>query len=115
MPPKLYAEDPRVKRASALLKSLETGLSPSRTPNAASRPPSFDIIGMTLQRPVEQHQSGISFLTDLPWDVVAAMNAELATTDLFPLDPSDALNYIARDWLTGHGHPGLLQDAEAAD
>lgn len=113
MPPKLYAEDPRVTRATALLKSLEAGLSSSRTPNLASRPPASDVTAMAVRRPVEESRDGISFVVDLPWDLVEALGKALEV-DAMPLDPSDALTFIARDWFTAHGYTGLLPGADEA-
>jgi len=102
MPPKLYAEDPRVIVATAALSELEAGVSPARPPNLTSRPPKFDPLALSRTRPIEQSAAGISFLTDLPWDLVSAMTA--AQGDVLPLDPSDAVAYVLWDWLTGHGY-----------
>lgn len=84
IPPKIYAEDPRVTRATALLKSIETGRSPSRTPNVASRPSTLDVMAMVLQRPVEESFVGISFVADLPWDVVEALAFSASSSSASP-------------------------------
>lgn len=64
----------------APLKSIEMGRSPSRTPNVASRPPTLDVMAMTLRRQVEESFAGISFVVDLPWDVVEALDKALEST-----------------------------------
>ena len=99
MPPKLFGQDPRVSRGIALMKELEAGLSPSRPPQVASRPPKLDIAVLASRRAVAETSKGISFVTDLPWDLVDG----LITAEGLPLDPSEAVTFIVRDWLTSHG------------
>ncbi|MBL8597370.1 MAG: hypothetical protein JNL14_06495 [Devosia sp.] len=60
MPPKLYSQDPRIAAASSLLKRIEQGASPSRPPNIASRPPSFDASAVAGCRASEESKDGIS-------------------------------------------------------
>ena len=98
MPPKTFGEDPRVTAATAVLESLE-GRSSARVPNVTSRPPQLDIARLAQRRAVEESAAGIAFMMDLPWDLVEAMTA---MPDI-PADPSDAMEYIARDWLTSQG------------
>ena len=96
MPPKLFGQDPRVSRGIALMKELEAGLSSSRPPQVTSRPPKLDIAVLASRRAVAETGKGISFVTDLPWDLVEA----LAEAEGLPLDPAEAVSFIVRDWLT---------------
>jgi hypothetical protein len=102
MPGKLYDEDPRVATAAALLGQWETGVSPARAPNVTSRPPNFDITALAQTRAVEQSASGIAFLVELPWDIVRGLTTSQG--DLVPHDPSEAVNFIMRDWLAGRNY-----------
>src|SRR3569832_1683656 len=77
MPPNLFAQDPRVIVAMAVLKELD-GSSVTRPPNITSRPPQFAVAALAQHRPVEGSSTGISFLCDLPWDLVTGLM--LATT-----------------------------------
>ena len=99
MPPKLFGEDPRVSRGIALMKEMEAGLSASRPPQVTSRPPKLDIAVLASRRAVAETGKGISFVTDLPWDLVEA----LGEAEGLPLDPAEAVTFIVRDWLTAHG------------
>lgn len=110
MPPKLFAEDPRVIRAMALLKLLETGHSPSRPPNASGPSPGFDIAALATRRAVDQSAAGVSFVLDLPWELVNALS--LAQMDKVPLEPSDAINVLVREWLTANGYLPLAPSPE---
>lgn len=108
MPPNLYAQDPRIVTATNMLRSLERGVSAHRPPNSSDRPPNFDVTALALARPVEESKYGISFVVDLAWDVVAASAQALSADRSYPLDPSDAVDYVLRDWFTSHGYGQLL-------
>ncbi len=99
MPAKVFGEDPRVTYATALLSRLEYPASSARPPNVTSQPPRIDVAALAQRRAVEESASGISFVAELPWDLVGAMTA----VEKLPADPSDAVNFIVRDWLTSIG------------
>jgi hypothetical protein len=73
-------------------------------------PPGFDITKLATKRAVEMSLSGISFVTDLPWDVVEGLAA--AQADSAPMDPSDAVTFILRDWLATMGYYQLPPDED---
>lgn len=108
MPPGLYPQDPRIAAGTALLKSMEQGASSFRTPNTSVRPPTFDVTALALSRPVEESKFGISFVVDVPWDLVEASGRALSADRAYPLDPGDAVEYVLRDWFTSHGYGQLL-------
>ncbi len=88
MPPRLYAQDPRLAAASSMLRSLEQGISAHRPPNSSDRPPDFDVTALALSRPVEESKYGISYVVDLSWDLVEASAQALAADANYPLDPA---------------------------
>jgi hypothetical protein len=96
MPPKLYAEDPRVVLASALLGEINATAPTARAPTVP-RPAGFRTSTLDV-RPVEQSASGLSCVIDLPGDLAEAVAK--AQGDGLPLPWSDAMNVMARDWLT---------------
>ena len=104
MPPKLYAEDPRIVLAGALLAEIYAAAPSARVPSvpraAGFRTSTLDV------RPVEQSASGLSLIVDLPWDLAEA--TAKAQGDRLPLPWSDAMNLIVREWLTTNGYLDLL-------
>ena len=109
MPPKLFGEDVRVTRAVSLIKTLETGGTSARPPNAVGRPPKLDVSVLASKRAVAENGRGISFVTELPWDLVEGLVA--AAEDL-PLDPEEATAFIVREWLTANGYLPLVPARE---
>lgn len=108
MPPNLYAQDPRIATAAALLKRIEQGISPSRPPNTSGKPAGFDVTALAKSRAVEESTEGISFVVDMPWDLVEASWRAMTEDRSYPLDPNDAVNFVLRDWFTAHGYGELL-------
>ena len=102
MPSDLYDQDPRVVTAIAAVRMIEAGVSPSRPPNVSSRAPSIDVAQLATMRPVEMSAAGLSFVLDLPWDLVDPLVK--AQDDFARLDPADTVQFGLRDWLTAHGY-----------
>jgi hypothetical protein len=102
MPGHLYDEDPRVLVARAALRELETNSSTGRPPNVTSRSPALDVAKLAPNRSVEMSSTGISFVFDVPWDLVDALHD--AQADFAWLDTSETVGFALRDWLTGHGY-----------
>lgn len=96
MPPKLYAEDPRIKRARAYLIALGERPDGHRVPNTGPDPLEALIGEIVDLRPV----NGSRMVLD--WDLVDGVLA--ARRDGLSEDDSEALNAIVRDWLIGHGY-----------
>jgi hypothetical protein len=96
MPPKLFDEDPRVKKAQALLVSLGRPSPPGRAPNTG--PDELEaILGAIVDiRPVD------ASTIVLDWDLVEGILR--ARDHGLPTDDSAPLNTIVRDWLIGHGY-----------
>jgi hypothetical protein len=108
MPPSLYAQDPRISTAAALLKRIEQGSSSSRPPNTSVKPAGFDVTALAVSRAVEESREGISFVVDMSWDLVEASWRAMTEDRSYPLDPNDAVDYVLRDWFTSHGYGMLL-------
>ena len=106
MPPKLFAEDPRIIRAFEALAELDGPGSSVRVPNVPASPAAR----LAEFRAVEESRDGLSFITDLPWDLVDALSEAQKT--VLPGDPSAAVNLVIREWLTSAGFllPAALGD-----
>ena len=102
MPPKLFGEDPRVTRAIALLALLVPSSPGSRVPNASPRPAGFELAVLASRRVVEESKDGVAFIAELRWDLLEALRRAVTLVDI-PLDPSDQVSFIAREWLTANG------------
>ena len=109
MPPKLFSEDVRVTRALSLIKTLETGETSARPPNAVGRPPKLDISVLGSKRAVAESGRGISYVTELPWNLVEGL---IDAAEDLPLDPAEATAFIVREWLTANGHLPLVPARE---
>jgi hypothetical protein len=97
MPPDLFLEDPRVKKARALLVSLGRPSSPARPPNVGTDARLEEPIGQIPDaRPVNAAQMV------LEWDLVDAVLE--AREHGLPAEDNAALNFIVREWLTANGY-----------
>lgn len=96
MPPDLFEEDPRVRRAKGLLVSLGAPSRHARAPNVGLEELEA-ILGPILDlRPVDASQMV------LDWDLVDAVLE--AREDGLPADDNGALNFMVREWLTANGY-----------
>jgi hypothetical protein len=102
MPTNLYADDPRVLAGVALVRNIERGERAARPPSVTSRLQSFDLTELSRKTAVEMSNEGVRFVTTLPWDVSDAL-IESRADDLVPFDIADAVTFVLRDWLVGHG------------
>lgn len=67
-----------------------------------SRGPSLDVTKLTSSQAVEMSSVGISFVLEVPWDLVDALHD--AQADFARLDTPETISFALRDWLTGHGY-----------
>jgi hypothetical protein len=96
MPPKLFAEDPRVKRAKGYLVALGKKPEQTRVPNTGPDPLE-ELIGDVVDlRAVDGTEMVLDW--DLVDGVLAAQVHGLSTNN------GEALNFIVRDWLTANGY-----------
>ena len=98
MPPDLFEQDIRVRRALEMLAELEGPGNSIRVPN---HPPRSHAQRLAELRPVEESSDRLSFVTDLEWDLVLAVTEAQHT--VLPLDPSAAINFIVRQWCVSAG------------
>lgn len=97
MPPNLFLEDPRVKKAKALLVSLGRPSSSARPPNIGTDADLEALVGPIVDiRPVDATQMV------LDWDLVDAVLE--AREHGLPPDDNETLNFIIREWLTTNGY-----------
>lgn len=102
MPPKLFSEDPRVKRAKAYLVALGQEPDDHRVPNTGPDPLEKLIGEIVDLRPVNASRMVLDW--DLADGVLAAQVHGLST------DNSEALNFIVREWLTTNGYLTVQPD-----
>lgn len=96
MPPDLFEQDPRVKKAKAYLVALGDPSPFARPPNAGRNALDALLPELDDLRPVNASK------VVLDWDLVDPILAarEHGLSD----DDSKALNSIVRDWLIAHGY-----------
>jgi hypothetical protein len=104
MPPKLYAEDPRVKRASAYLVALGRKPDEHRVPNTGPDPLE-EILGEIADL---RAINGTEMVLD--WDLVDGILA--AQVHGLSTNNSEALNFIVREWLTANGYLTVQPDQD---
>jgi hypothetical protein len=105
MPPKLFAQDPRVKKAKAYLVALGEPPEQARVPNTGPDPLE-EILGEILDlRAVTGSKMVLEW--DLVDGILAARSQGLSAND------SEALNFIVREWLTANGYLPLAPEHES--
>lgn len=102
MPGNLYDQDPRVLIARAALNELEDSAFPARPPSTTSRMPALDVSELTPNVAVEMSATGMSFVLNLPWDLIEALHDAQAAFSR--LDTPETVVFALRDWLTAHGY-----------
>ena len=96
MPPDLFEQDPRIKKANAYLVALGDPSPLARPPNAGR-----SFLAALLPELEDLRPVNASKLV-LDWDLVDPILA--AREHGLSEDDSKALNYIVRDWLIAHGY-----------
>lgn len=96
MPPDLFAIDPRVRRAQSYLVALGAPSQSARPPNTGDDQLKALLGDILDLRPVDASKMV------LEWDLVDAIL--VARDNGLSLDDNEALNFIVRDWLVGHGY-----------
>ena len=108
MPGNLNDEDPRVRIARATLMELESSSSPARPPSTTSRTPGLDVSRLPPNVAVEISATGMSFVFELPWDLVDGLHDAQAAFSR--LDTPETVVFALRDWLTAHGYLAAPSD-----
>ncbi|MEQ1933813.1 MAG: hypothetical protein ABL962_08040 [Fimbriimonadaceae bacterium] len=98
MPPDLFEQDPRIKKAKALLVGLGREGPVGRPPNTGLDDELEKLIGPIVDLgPVD------ASAMVLEWDLVDGV-LEAREDGLVPPDDNALLNSIVRDWLMTHGY-----------
>lgn len=98
MPSDLFEQDPRIKKAKALLVSLGREGPMGRPPNTGLDDEIEKLVGPIIDlRPVD------ASAMVLEWELVDGV-LQARSDGLVPPDDNDLLNSIVRDWLMTHGY-----------
>lgn len=89
MPGHLPDEDPRVLVVRAAPQELEASSSTGRSLHTTSRARALDVARLVPKQPVEMSSTGISFVLDVPRDLVDALHD--AQADFARLDPPETV------------------------
>lgn len=96
MPPDLFQQDPRIRKAKGLLVSLGGQGEIARPPNT-NQPDMEQVLGPIIE--VDHDASAIK----LDWDLVDGVQ-HAKDDGLISGDDNALLNSIVRDWLISHGY-----------
>ncbi|MGN6486299.1 MAG: hypothetical protein ACTHLT_00580 [Devosia sp.] len=113
MPELMFEIDPRVHAARQLVATVNE-VSGSRAPSIV-RDLADDLPAIDLAPPATLEQvDQMSGAEPPPWDITAGLDAFMAS-DLATPTRTEAVIYILRDWLIGHGYLAATPDPEEAN